>query len=147
MLSKEKNSKIIEVVDRELITSFGLRTLSLNDPNFVGKYIGDRNSRDRAYHNGIIWPWLLGPYVSAYLKVNEYAPQARKYALEKVISPLFTQAIRQGGLGTINEIYDCEQPNTPRGCIAQAWSAAEPLRAYIEDVLQIEPKNESCKVT
>lgn len=146
MLNKEKNSKIIEVVDRELVTAFGLRTLSLNDPNFVGKYIGDRNSRDRAYHNGIIWPWLLGPYVSAYLKVSEYAPQARKYALEKVLSPLFTQAILQSGLGTINEIYDCEQPNTPRGCIAQAWSVAEPLRAYIEDVLQIQPKNESCKV-
>ena len=140
MPNKENSRRIVEVVNRDLSTPYGLRTLSLEDPKFVGKCEGDRRSRDTAYHNGTIWPWLQGPYVSAYLKVNDYSPQARKEALENLILPLFTGGIHQGGLGTINEIYDCDPPNAPRGCISQAWSVAEPLRAYIEDILQIKPK-------
>jgi predicted glycogen debranching enzyme len=140
MLNKETSRRIVEVVNRDLVTSFGLRTLSQNDPKFAGRCMGDRRSRDTAYHNGTIWPWLLGPYVTAYLKVNDYSPQARKQALEDLILPLFTVGIHQGGLGTISEIYDCDPPNLPRGCIAQAWSVAEPLRAYIEDILQLKPK-------
>jgi glycogen debranching enzyme len=140
MLDKEKSQKVVDTVNRELVTPYGLRTLSLGDPKFVGKCSGDSRSRDMAYHNGTIWPWLLGPYVSAFLKVNDYTPQARKQALENLILPLFTVGIHQGGLGTINEIYDCDPPNEPRGCISQAWSVAEPLRAYIEDILQVKPK-------
>ena len=139
MLDNEKGQKIVDTVNRELVTPFGLRTLSLADPKFVGKCMGDSRSRDMAYHNGTIWPWLLGPYVTAYLKVNEYTPQAKQQMLENLILPLFTVGIHQGGLGTINEIYDCDPPNAPRGCISQAWSVAEPLRAYIEDILQVKP--------
>jgi glycogen debranching enzyme len=141
MLDKDKSQKVVDAVNRELVTPFGLRTLSLDDTKFVGKCFGDRQSRDTSYHNGTIWPWLMGPYVSAYLKVNDYNAQARKQMLENLILPLFTVGIHQGGLGTINEIYDCDPPNEPRGCISQAWSVAEPLRAYIEDILQIKPKN------
>jgi predicted glycogen debranching enzyme len=141
MLDKDKSQKVVDAVNRELVTPFGLRTLSLDDPQFVGKCFGDRQRRDTAYHNGTIWPWLMGPYVSAYLKVNDYTVQARKQMLENFILPLFTVGIYQGGLGTINEIYDCDPPNDPRGCISQAWSVAEPLRAYVEDILQIKPKN------
>ena len=140
MLNVDDSRRIVKVVNQELVTPYGLRTLSLDDPKFVGKCIGDRRSRDTAYHNGTIWPWLLGPYVTAYIKVNDNTAEARKYALEKLILPLFTMGIHQGGLGTLNEIYDCEAPNTPRGCIAQAWSIAEPLRAYVEDVLMLKPK-------
>ncbi len=140
MLNKETSRRVVDVVNRELVTPYGLRTLSLDDPKFVGKCAGDRRNRDTAYHNGTIWPWLLGPYVTAYLKVNDYTAQVRKQALENLILPLFTVGIHQGGLGTINEIYDCDPPNAPRGCIAQAWSVAEPLRAYVEDVLQVKPK-------
>ncbi len=140
MLDGEKSKKVVEVVNRELVTPYGLKTLSVSDPKFVGKCSGDRRSRDMAYHNGTIWPWLLGPYVTAYLKVNEYSAVARQQALENLILPLFTTGIHQGGLGTINEIYDCDPPNEPRGCISQAWSVAEPLRAYVEDILQIKPK-------
>jgi predicted glycogen debranching enzyme len=142
MLDQEKSLKVVEVVNRELVTPYGLRTLSLGDPKFVGKCSGDSRSRDIAYHNGTIWPWLLGPYLTAYLKVNEYTAQARQQTLENLVLPLFTTGIHQGGLGTINEIYDCDPPNEPRGCISQAWSVAEPLRAYIEDILQVKPKNE-----
>jgi predicted glycogen debranching enzyme len=141
MLDNEKSQKAVDTVNRELVTPYGLRTLSLGDPKFVGKCSGDSRSRDMAYHNGTIWPWLLGPYVTAFLKVNDYTPQAKKQALENLILPLFTVGIHQGGLGTINEIYDCDPPNEPRGCISQAWSVAEPLRAYIEDILQFKPKN------
>jgi predicted glycogen debranching enzyme len=140
MLDREKSKKVVEVVNRELVTPYGLRTLSLEDPKFVGRCYGDRRSRDTAYHNGTIWPWLLGPFITAYLKVNDYTPQARKYALDNLVLPLFSVGIHQGGLGTINEIYDCDPPNEPRGCISQAWSVGEPLRAYIEDVLGIKPK-------
>jgi predicted glycogen debranching enzyme len=141
MLDHEKSQKVVETVNRELVTPYGLRTLSLGDPKFVGKCSGDSRSRDMAYHNGTIWPWLMGPYVTAYLKVNEYSLEARQQTLENLILPLFTTGIHQGGLGTINEIYDCDPPNAPRGCISQAWSVAEPLRAYVEDILQIKPKN------
>ncbi len=111
------------------------------DPRFIGKYVGDRISRDRAYHNGTIWPWLLGPYISAYLKTQQTTTrQARESVLQKLIVPFFTVGIRQAGLGTISEICDADAPNTPRGCISQAWSVAEPLRAYVEDVLQVKPR-------
>jgi predicted glycogen debranching enzyme len=139
MLNKETSRRIVDVVNQNLVTPYGLRTLSLDDPKFVGKCMGDRRSRDTAYHNGTIWPWLLGPYITAYLKVNDYSSEARKQAFEQLILPLFTVGIHKGGLGTISEIYDCDPPNLPRGCIAQAWSVAEPLRAYIEDIMQIKP--------
>ena len=139
MLDKEKSLKVVDIVNRELVTSYGLRTLAFGDPQFVGKCSGDRRSRDMAYHNGTIWPWLLGPYVTAYLKVNDYTAKSRKQMLENLVLPLFTIGIHQGGLGTINEIYDCAPPNEPRGCIAQAWSVAEPLRAYVEDILKVKP--------
>jgi predicted glycogen debranching enzyme len=140
MLDQEKSRKVVEAVNRELVTPYGLRTLSQGDPKFVGKCSGDSRSRDMAYHNGTIWPWLLGPYVTAFLKVNEYTAQAKQQSLENLILPLFTTGIHQGGLGTINEIYDCDPPNAPRGCISQAWSVAEPLRSYVEDILQVKPK-------
>jgi glycogen debranching enzyme len=140
MLDIEKSKSVVEIVNRELVTPFGLRTLSMGDPNFIGKYSGDSRSRDMAYHNGTIWPWLLGPYVTAYLKVNDYTEKARHHMLQNLVLPLFTTGIHQGCLGTINEIYDCDPPNSPRGCISQAWSVAEPLRAYIEDIMQFKPK-------
>jgi predicted glycogen debranching enzyme len=140
MLDIEKSKSVVEIVNRELVTPFGLRTLSMGDPNFIGKYAGDSRSRDMAYHNGTIWPWLLGPYVTAYLKVNDYTEKARHHMLQNLVLPLFTTGIHQGCLGTINEIYDCDPPNEPRGCISQAWSVAEPLRAYIEDIMQVKPK-------
>jgi predicted glycogen debranching enzyme len=140
MLDKEKSAKIVDVVGRELVTPYGLRTLSENDPHFVGRCFGDRKSRDTAYHNGTIWPWLLGPYVTAQMKVSDYSANARKQAMENLLLPLFTVGIHQRGLGTISEIYDGDSPNAPRGCIAQAWSVAEPLRAYVEDVLGVKTR-------
>jgi predicted glycogen debranching enzyme len=146
MLNKETSRRIVDVVNREHVTPYGLRTLSLEDSKFVGKCSGDRRSRDTAYHNGTIWPWLLGPYITAYLKVNDYSTEARKDAFENLLRPLFSVGIYRDGLGTLNEIYDCDPPNEPRGCISQAWSIAEPLRAYIEDILQVKPNPKNMQI-
>ncbi|MCL6578073.1 MAG: amylo-alpha-1,6-glucosidase [Candidatus Bathyarchaeota archaeon] len=142
MLDKMKNEKIVDAIHRELLTPYGLRTLARSDPRYVGVYAGDRNSRDRAYHNGTVWPWLLGTFVTAFLKTKGYVEYRHEYALKNFILPLFTEQVLKAGLGTINEIFDGEPPHTPRGCIAQAWSVAEPLRAYVEDVMQVRPKYE-----
>ena len=140
MLDQAKSEHAVNFVNRELVTHHGLRTLSLNDPKFNGKCVGDRATRDEAYHNGTIWPWLLGPFMTAYLKTKAYDNVAKEHVFRKILLPFFDVGIRQEGLGTITEIYDCDLPNIPRGCISQAWSVAEPLRAYVEDVLLVKPK-------
>lgn len=138
MLDNDKSKHVVDAVRRELLTPYGLRTLARNDMRYRGMYVGDRRSRDQAYHNGTVWPWLLGPYVTAFLKAKGNS----KYELKNFLMPLFTQQITQAGLGTVSEIFDGDLPHTPRGCIAQAWSVAEPLRAYVEDVMQVRPKHE-----
>jgi predicted glycogen debranching enzyme len=142
MLDNSRNEKIVDIVHRELSAPYGLRSLARNDPKYVGVYSGDRRSRDKAYHNGTVWPWLQGPFTTAFLKAKGYADCRREYALKNFILPLFTEQIFKVGLGTISEILDGEQPHRPRGCISQAWSVAEPLRAYVEDVMRIRPKYE-----
>jgi glycogen debranching enzyme len=140
ILSKAKSRLVLNVVNRELVSPNGLRTLSPSDPKFIGKCAGDRASRDKAYHNGTVWPWLLGPFVTAYLKTRGYEESVRERVMQKLVLPFFTLGIRQAGLGTLCEIRDSDPPYTPRGCIAQAWSVAEPLRAYVEDVLRVKPR-------
>jgi len=142
MLDDAKSEKIVDTVHRELLTPYGLRSLARNDPKYIGVYAGDKRSRDKAYHNGTVWPWLLGPFTTAFLKTKGYAEYRREYALKNFLLPLFTEQIFKAGLGTISEIFDGEPPHMPRGCIAQAWSVAEPLRAYLEDVMQVRPKYE-----
>jgi glycogen debranching enzyme len=142
MLDNTRNERIVDVVNGELLTPCGLRTLARYDPRYVGVYVGDRTSRDKAYHNGTVWPWLLGPFTVAFLKTKGFADSTREYALKNFLLPLFTEQIFRAGLGTIGEIFDGEPSHLPRGCIAQAWSVAEPLRAYVEDVMQVRPKFE-----
>lgn len=142
MLDNIKNEKIVDVVFHELLTPYGLRTLAKTDPKYVGVYTGDRRSRDKAYHNGTAWPWLLGPFTTAFLKAKGYAEYRREYALRHFLMPLFRDQLHRIGLGFLSEIFDGEQPHMPRGCIAQAWSIAEPLRAYVEEVMQKRPKYE-----
>jgi len=142
MLDDFKSEKIVDLVHKELLTPYGLRTLARSDSRYVGLYFGDRRSRDKAYHNGTVWPWLLGPFTTAFLKTKGYADFRREHALKNFLLPLLTEQIFKAGLGTISEIFDGDSPHSPRGCIAQAWSIAEPLRAYVEDVMQIRPEHE-----
>lgn len=142
MLNNVQSKRIVDVVQKELLTPFGLRTLSRDDPNYVGVYAGDRKKRDRAYHNGTIWPWLLGPFTTAFLKVEGYNENKQKFAFKNFLKPLLTEHALKSRLGVINEIFDGDPPHLPRGCIAQAWSVAELLRSYIEDILYLRPENE-----
>ncbi len=140
VLDVEKGRQVVNLVKRELVSVYGLRTLASSDNRFVGKYTGNRRSRDTAYHNGTIWPWLIGPFISAFFKIKGHEKATRELVFKNFLSPLFSATIHHGGLGTINEIYDGAQPHTPQGCIAQAWSVAEPLRAYVEGVLEVKPE-------
>jgi predicted glycogen debranching enzyme len=137
MLSPEKEKAIVDRVEKDLLTPFGLRTLSRDNPLYKGHYHGDAVSRDIAYHNGTVWPWLLGAYVKAYRKVHNYS----KESLEDMRALLqgFDMHLEIAGIGTISEVFDGDYPYSPGGCISQAWSVAEVLRAYVEDVLGIKP--------
>ncbi len=139
MLNNEKNERIVDFVQREFLTPFGLRTLSREDPRYKGIYSGVMKMRDQAYHNGAVWPWLIGPFGTAFLKTKGYSDKNRGFMLKNVIQPLFEKKITIAGLGQISEIFDGDPPHTPRGCIAQAWSVAEPLRVYVEDIMQVKP--------
>jgi predicted glycogen debranching enzyme len=142
MLEKEKSEKIVNMVGCELLTPYGLRTLSRKDPRYIGIYFGDRGKRDKAYHNGTVWPWLLGFFTKAFIKVKGFHENWREYAWKNFLSPLFSDQFYRAGLGVISEVFDGDAPHMPRGCIAQAWSLAEPLRAYVEDIMQLKPKYE-----
>jgi predicted glycogen debranching enzyme len=135
MLSAERARAVVETVERELLTPVGLRTLSAADPRYRCTYQGDQRSRDSAYHQGTVWPWLLGPFVSAYVKVNGGSEQSRSRANELLRG--MEKHLTEAGLGQISEIFDGDAPHHPRGCFAQAWSVAEVLRALCEDVYQL----------
>jgi predicted glycogen debranching enzyme len=115
---------ILSTVREELLTPCGLRTLSPNDPGYRARYEGGPTARDGAYHQGTVWPWLLGPYAEAYHKVTG----DRDGALA-LLRPLQDQ-LSVYGIGTLAEVYDGSAPQRPNGCIAQAWSVAETLRVW-----------------
>ena len=137
MLSVERARAVVETVERELLTPVGLRTLTAKDPRYRGSYEGDQHSRDSAYHQGTVWPWLLGPFISAYVKVNGGSAQSRSHAHDLLRG--IEQHVTEAGIGQISEIFDGDAPHLPRGCFAQAWSVAELLRALCEDVYQVRP--------
>jgi glycogen debranching enzyme len=140
MVAKDRAVSILNVVERELLTPRGLRTLSPSDPNYIGRYEGAPGTRDGAYHQGTVWPWLMGPYISASVKTFGRRAGRRLAAtwLEN-----FQQHLLEAGLGQVSEIFDGDAPHTPRGCVAQAWSVAELLRAIVEDVGQ--PHSEAAR--
>ncbi|MGA9814098.1 MAG: amylo-alpha-1,6-glucosidase [Terriglobales bacterium] len=137
MLSPERAKAVVEKVQEHLLTPYGLRTLAPTDPQYRGRYTGGPVERDGAYHQGTVWPWLLGAFITAYVKVNQNSEGARRQAAEWM-APL-QEHLSDGGLGHISEILDGDAPQRPCGCIAQAWSVAEILRAYVEDVKGIRP--------
>jgi len=142
ILDRTKSEKVIETVQRSLWGVYGLRTLSEDDSRYVGRYMGDRAHRDAAYHNGTVWAWLLGPFTTAFLKLKNHEKKWRDYAFQNFLKPLFQEEVFRAGLGTISEIFDGAPPHDPQGCVSQAWSVAEPLRAFVEDVLLRRPPYE-----
>ncbi len=124
--------EIVDEVQDHLITLFGPRTLAADDPAYKGSLIGPYN-KDLAYHNGIVWPWLLGPFITAFVKTHDYNPSIRALAKSTFFEPMREVFGRQWD-GTVPELFDPEPPYAPQGCITQAWSIAEILRALVEDI-------------
>jgi glycogen debranching enzyme len=117
---------VVDVARATLLTPVGLRSLSPDHPDFKPTYHGDLRTRDAAYHQGTVWAWLIGPFIDAWLKVYPDDVPGAHRALYG-----FVPHLDEACIGSISEVFDAEEPCTPRGCIAQAWSVAEVLRALI----------------
>ncbi len=141
LLSFEKQKLILDKVWAELLVPYGLRSLSREDSKYIPKYAGDRWNRDSSYHQGTVWGWLLGPFITAFVKLKKYASEWRNFAFKTFLKPCLVQ-LNYAGLGSISEIFDGDYPHFTRGCISQAWSVAEPLRAFVEDILYKRPPYE-----
>jgi len=122
---KERARKVIAICEQELLTPVGLRTLNKDDSRYKGRYTGGVESRDTAYHNGTVWPWLIGPFAEAHYNIYGDKATSRKF-LEPLIGEL-----KNGCIGTLAEVYDGDEPHRPLGCFAQAWSVAEVLRMWL----------------
>jgi predicted glycogen debranching enzyme len=127
-LSKDQQKSVVDICAQSLVTRYGLRSLAAGEPGYQGHYGGDQRARDAAYHQGTVWGWLLGPFAVAHLRVYGDRLAALSY-----LEPLGSD-IHAYGLGTLPEIFDGDPPHTPRGCIAQAWTVGEILRAWNEIV-------------
>jgi len=127
VLSPERWKSVVDVAEKKLLTSVGLRTLSPDDPAYKPIYAGDLRSRDGAYHQGTVWAWLIGPFVDAWLKVHPHDRSAARKLLAE-----FPEHLNNAGIGTISEVFDAREPHNAGGCISQAWSVAEVLRAWLE---------------
>ena len=126
-LTPEQQRSTVDACGRHLVTAHGLRSLSSDDKAYIGHYGGDRNKRDGAYHQGTVWGWLIGAFVSAHLRVYKDKADARSY-----LSSLLNHQIKADSIGSLSEIFDGDAPYAPRGCPAQAWSVAEVLRTWQE---------------
>jgi predicted glycogen debranching enzyme len=125
LLPHEAAKSVVDVCAKELLTSFGLRSLAPGQSDYVGKFTGDRFARDGAYHQGAVWSWLIGPFVEAHYTVYRNREAARNFLLP------FAHHLTDTGLGTISEVFDGDPPHAPKGCLSQAWSVAEVLRVWM----------------
>jgi predicted glycogen debranching enzyme len=131
VLDPRYREPVLQTVTRELLTPVGLRSLASRHPDYKPRYDGDLRARDAAYHQGTVWAWLIGPYVDAWLRVH---PGDRDGARKLLAG--FEAHLGEACIGTISEIFDADAPYTPRGCVAQAWSVAEVLRAWVRTAPQ-----------
>ena len=127
VLDPERWHKVLDVVQRTLVTPVGLRSLAPGNPDYKPNYDGDLRARDAAYHQGTVWGWLAGPFADAWLKVHPDDNRGIEQLLEG-----FAAHLSEACIGSISEIFDAEAPFTPRGCVAQAWSVAEVLRILVK---------------
>jgi predicted glycogen debranching enzyme len=118
---------VLGVVRDRLLTPFGLRSLAPGHPDYKAKYYGDLRARDAAYHQGTVWAWLIGPFIDAWLRVHPGDKGGARQLLQG-----FERHMGDACVGSVSEIFDAEEPFTPRGCIAQAWSVAEVLRGLVK---------------
>lgn len=140
LVPRERARQILRLVQEQLVTPVGIRTLSPNDPRYCPRYEGGVRERDSAYHQGTVWPFLLGPFVTAWIK--SFGRNAKSCKEARGFLNGLEAHLAEACLGQVSEIFDAEVPHHPRGCYAQAWSVAEPLRALIED---LEPSAKSTR--
>ncbi|HET7218101.1 MAG TPA: amylo-alpha-1,6-glucosidase [Vicinamibacterales bacterium] len=126
LLDGERAREVVDAVESQLVTPMGLRSLAPSAPGYAGRYEGNGAERDGRYHQGTVWPWLLGPFVDAWVRVRRSTAAARRDARERFLVPLLQLAEQSGG--HVPEIADGDPPHTPRGCPQQAWSVGELLR-------------------
>jgi predicted glycogen debranching enzyme len=127
VLDSTRWAGVLDVVSSKLLTPAGLRSLAPGDPDYKPTYDGDLRTRDAAYHQGTVWGWLAGPFVDAWLRVHP-----GDYANARGILEGFVPHLNEACIGSLSEIFDAEAPYTPRGCVAQAWTVAEVLRAWVK---------------
>jgi predicted glycogen debranching enzyme len=130
ILDPAREQSVVAVVQRDLLTPYGLRTLAPTDPQYRGRYEGDPLSRDGSYHQGTVWPWLLGPFLRAYLRVNQQSQAAKEQARDWTLE--LRRYMENEGVGQIPEVFDGDAPHRAGGCMAQAWSVAELLRVWTD---------------
>ena len=140
-LDAAQQQSVVGAVRQHLLTPFGLRTLSPDGPAYRGRYAGDRLARDQAYHQGTVWAWLMGPFIEAFLKVSAHSTDAARQADEWLEA--FGPHLARAGLGSVSEVFDGDAPHRPGGCVAQAWSVAEVLRAKRRVARCLNPTSES----
>jgi predicted glycogen debranching enzyme len=131
-VTPDRAERLMSVVEENLLTPFGLRTLGQRDPNYVPHYEGPPAARDAAYHQGTVWPWLIGPFLTAYQKVHGRSAKVQSH-IRAHLALLLTH-LWEAGLGTVSEIFDGDMPHEPRGAVAQAWSVGEILRVLREEL-------------
>jgi predicted glycogen debranching enzyme len=131
LIDGPRAAAVVRVVEENLLTPLGLRTLSPDHPDYHPHYRGGPAERDGAYHQGTVWPWLMGPFVEAWIRVNGDTEANRAIALERFVGPLRTH-LHEAGLGHLPEVADAEPPHTPGGCPFQAWSLGEFLRLELQ---------------
>lgn len=127
LIEGEQAKQIVNIIERRLWTPLGLRSLAPEESRYTPRYEGGVRERDGAYHQGIVWPWLIGPFVEAWLRVRGNTSRAKHEARQRFLPPLFDH-LDHAGLGHVSEIADAEPPHRPRGCPFQAWSLAELIR-------------------
>jgi glycogen debranching enzyme len=135
LLDGRQAHAIVQAVEQRLWTPLGLRTLTPEASDYSSRYEGGVRQRDGSYHQGTVWPWLIGPFVEAWLRVNGSSLKSKEIARERFLRPLL-EHLDVAGLGHVSEIADADAPHTPRGCPFQAWSLGELLR--IQTVLEPE---------
>jgi predicted glycogen debranching enzyme len=127
ILEPTRWKRVLDVVQKHLLTPYGLRSLAPGHANYKSQYYGDLRARDAAYHQGTVWAWLIGPFIDAWLRVYpDDFEGARKFLSG------FPAHLTDACIGSISEVFDADEPFIPRGCVAQAWSVAEVLRCWLK---------------
>ena len=140
LLEGERARRVVDAVEARLWTPLGLRSLAPGSPGYAGRYQGGVRERDGAYHQGTVWPWLLGPFVEAWLRIRGNRAAARREAQRRFLEPLLAH-LDEAGLSHVSEIADGDAPHQPRGCPFQAWSVGEALR--LRRLLATGPRSQS----